>query len=163
MASISPPPATESLAGLPETAGAVLRRTEQVLRTNGRHIGYYYDRIQRDIGVPAANRRVCVIGAINIAVGLPPHTRWSTCRDDLRARLASQAGTLLVASLGSRVDDIGHTDPDLDPDDNVHSVLVCWHDGRDGWPALSDQELFSQVGVAAQAADAQTALPASTA
>ncbi|WP_199546651.1 hypothetical protein [Streptomyces sp. N35] len=73
-----------------------LDRAADVLDANGLHKGSLYDGAQRDRGTPADKCRVCVYGALNIAITGQP--RW-TGKDEDTARSAA-AGNAIAAHLG---------------------------------------------------------------
>lgn len=50
------------------TLSQVFRDAQAIVRRNGLHKGWFYDQLQRKSGTPRDECRVCVVGAVRLAV-----------------------------------------------------------------------------------------------
>ncbi|MFI6485067.1 hypothetical protein ACIBH1_44645 [Nonomuraea sp. NPDC050663] len=128
----------------PSTPGAVLRRAVQILAVNGRHVGNWYDIDQHASGIPAERCGLCMLGALNVAVGLRPDTPLADHPVIRARRLVYRAALLLAAALGESPDPR-----------SLLQVLSDWHDGVMAPVPPADE---SVTALMLQAADADQAL-----
>lgn len=135
------------------TRQAILRGAGDILTTQGRHIGDYYDADQaRETGLPPASCRVCLLAAIAITAGLDLvlFIYQATVGDD-PAELAAVAA---AEAMCRHLDLIKPAQVDVDPE-LVLDSLYYWHDGHDALTPPTTAEVLAVLTATADALDAQ--------